>query len=466
MRKIIILSFFCSTVLALVAQGSISDFIENKLLQNATISLNIVDLHTGKPVCEFRPASAAIPASTMKLVTTSTALELLGADFRFQTYLEIDGTIADSVLNGNLYIYGGADPTLGSKYMGDSKFLDKWANAVKRAGIKEINGRVIADASFFDTEGINPRWTWEDIGNYYAAGIYGISYLDNTYELVLQSGLAGTTPKIIEMNPSIPELTFDNHLKSTSIAYDSAYIYGAPRAKDRAIYGAIPANRARFTIKGDIPNPDVLLVNHFVEKLRENDILIKEDVFFKTGSRKSIYTHQSPPLSDIIRQINVRSNNHYAEHLFRYLGALNQGDFSTSNAAINKIKSFWKEKGLPVEQLFMNDGSGLSPTNAVSATFFTELLIYMQTKSKNSAVFKASLPVAGENGTVSNFLKNTALKGKVHVKSGSIERVRSYAGYIDANGKNYAFAVIVNNANGSSRDVVKKTEKLLTEAIK
>ncbi|MEI8087543.1 MAG: D-alanyl-D-alanine carboxypeptidase, partial [Paludibacter sp.] len=149
--------------------------------------------------------------------------------------------------------------------------------------------------------------------------------------------------------------------------------------------------------------------------------------------------------------------------LFRYL-ALKNNPIATSNGAVKVIKEFWKSKGLPVEQLFMYDGSGLSPVNAVSANFFVELLMYMKTKSKNNAIFFNSLPVAGESGTLSSFLKNSALQGKLHAKSGTISRVKCYAGYINLKEKTYVFSLMVNNPNGSSKAVTKKMEEFLLSA--
>ena len=460
MKKLLPISFLLLAT-TLAAQNPVSKFINNDLLRNANISLSITDLNSGKAVYEHRSHHSATPASTMKVITTATALELLGSDFRFATELLIDGIItADGQLNGNLHIRGTGDPTLGSKHMGNLDFLNEWANTLIRAGIKSIDGKILPDADFFDTEGINPYWIWEDMGNYYAPSIYGISYLDNTYELVFQSEAVGSTPKIIDMIPSIPNLVFDNHLKSTAIKRDSAYIYGAPRSRFRSIYGAIPTNQSRFTVKGDIPSPDSLLAAHFTEKLQEKGIKIAGNSRTVNGKKNIIHTHFSPPLHEIITQINVRSNNHYAEQLFRYLGANDKG-IATSTMAAQRIKSFWQQKGLSCKQLFMKDGCGLSPVNAVSANFFVELLTYMQTKSKNADIFKASLPTAGINGTVAGLLKNTPLQGKVRAKSGSIAHVRAYTGYIDKDGKKYAFAVLVNNANGSSSQVVKKIEELL-----
>jgi len=453
--------------LSLFAGNPVDDFVRSPLLENANVSLLVKDLKTGETIYDFRPKSLATPASTMKLVTTATALELLGPDFCFETKLEVDGKISkDSVLTGNLYIRGGGDPTLGSEKLGEKDFLSKWIQAVKNAGIKRIEGGIVADASLYDDEGVNPHWTWEDMGNYYASGAYGISYMDNTYKLVLRSGHEGTTPEIIKTIPEIPELTFDNFLKSTSISFDSAYFYGAPHSNQRVIRGEIPANRAEFITKGDIPNPGLLLVHDFYKKLVENGFSISQlptDKVPGNTKRKTIYTHDSPPLSQIVKEINIHSNNHFAEHVFRYL-SLKNSSIATSNGAIRVIESFWKSKGLPVDQLIQYDGSGLSPMDVVSAQFYVELLSYMKTKSEYNTIFYNSLPVAGESGTLSSFLKNTTLQGKVRAKSGTISRVKCYAGYIDANGKNLIFAMLVNNANGSSKAVLKKMEEFLLQS--
>jgi D-alanyl-D-alanine carboxypeptidase/D-alanyl-D-alanine-endopeptidase (penicillin-binding protein 4) len=464
MKKHNLILFFLLAMLQLAAKTPVEGFINNPLLENANISLLVKDIETNQILTQFNPKNSFTPASTMKIVTTATALELLGTDFSFETKIEIDGLIsADGTFNGNLFIRGGGDPTLGSTKMGDIDFLNKWVAAVKKAGINRINGRIVADASYFDDEGVNPRWSWEDIGNYYASGAYGISYMDNTFKLVLRSGVIGTTPQILRIVPEISGLNFDNRLTSTAIKSDSAYFYGAPHSNSRYILGEIPANKDEFIIKGDIPNPGLLLAKHFHDRLIANGLIISQlptDKYVPATLHTEIYVHNSPPLSDIITEINNHSNNHYAEHVFRYL-SLKNNLIGTTSGAIQVIKSFWKSKGLPVDQLFMCDGSGLSPSNAVSAQFFVDLLTYMKTKSTNKNIFYNSLPISGESGTLSTLLINTNLQGKVHAKSGTISRVKSYAGYIYANYRTYVFAIIVNNPNGSSKTVVKKIEEFL-----
>ena len=466
-RNNLIFSLLLLSILV-TARNPVDDFVNNPLLVNANISLLVKDMKTNKTIYQFRSNNSTIPASTMKLVTTATALELLGPSFCFETKLEIDGTLSSNgVLNGNLYIRGGGDPTLGSEHLGDKDFLTKWVAKIQQIGIKRINGQIIADASLYDDLGVNPKWTWEDIGNYYAAGAYGISYMDNTYQLVLRSGDVGTTPEILRVIPELPALTFENNLKSTTIEFDSAYFYGAPHSYLRSIHGEIPANRMEYIIKGDIPNPGLLLAEHFQDRLVASGISINRlpsDVAYIQNNRRVILVQNSPPLSDIIRETNVKSNNGYAEQIFRYL-ALQKNKIATSNGAVEVVRAFWKSKGLPVEQLFMYDGCGLSPVDAVSSGFYVDLLVYMQTISPNKEAFFNSLPVSGKSGTLTGFLQKTPLQGKVHAKSGTISRVKCYAGYIDSKGINYVFAIMVNNPNGTSKAVTRKMEEFLLSIV-
>lgn len=449
-------------------QAQVSNFTNNKLLKNANISLCVKDLQTGKIISAHREHHLTTPASTLKLVTTATALELLGAEYKFATTLEIDGELNGSgTLNGNLYIKGSGDPTLGSTKLGNIHFLEKWIEAIKSLGIKKINGNIIADVTAYDSEGINPKWTWEDIGNYYATGIYGIAYKDNTYQLQLKSGNPGTTPQVIKTIPDIPELSFQLYLKSSTTQKDSAYIYGTPYSNERYIYGAIPANRNTFTIKGDIPRPGLILARDLRWKLTANGIEVSGNASDKVTSkerRKTIFTHYSPTLKEIVKEINIHSNNHYAEQLLRHL-SYSKYSIGTTPKSLDIIKNYWKAKGLSIEELVMYDGSGLSPSNAVSANFFVELLGYMQT-SKNSDAFFHSLPISGESGTLIHFLDNSRLTGKVSAKSGTIEQVKCYAGYLNDKHKRYVFAIMVNNANGKSYEVTRKIEQFLLAITK
>lgn len=462
--------------ITLYAQNPVDKFINNPILKSANISVMIKDMKTGKEICSHRPYSATIPASTMKLITTATALEILGPDFRYETTINYDGNIStDGTLNGNLYIVGSGDPTLGSAKSGDQNFLSKWVEAVKKTRIKQINGSIFADESRFDNEGYNSKWSWDDIGNYYAPGIYALAYLDNTLRVTFRSGAVGTTPDVTDISPKINGLKIENNLLSSKITFDSAYFYGAPKSLYRSVRGEIPANKTAFIVKAELPCPGLALANDFQQILIQNGIKVSQSAAEfsvretqkekKSAQRTTIYKHLSAPLSQIIKETNERSNNLFAEQIFKSL-SLKYDKVASNRRSLDIIRKYWKDKGLDVKQLVQHDGSGLSPADAVSASFFTDLITYMYTKSINKEAFFKSLPIAGRTGTLSGMLKNTTLEGKVYAKSGTIERVRSYTGYILLEEKEWAFAIMVNNASGSSWQTLKAIEDLLIDSCK
>jgi D-alanyl-D-alanine carboxypeptidase/D-alanyl-D-alanine-endopeptidase (penicillin-binding protein 4) len=168
-------------------------------------------------------------------------------------------------------------------------------------------------------------------------------------------------------------------------------------------------------------------------------------------------------LSDIIRETNVKSNNHFAEHLLRIIGRKSNPNIYSDplKEGIEAIDKFWKQKGIATQSIVMKDGSGLAPQNAVSPEFLCEVLGYMNNQSENKSVFFDSLPKAGLDGTLKSFMKGTKFERKIAAKSGSIEGVQCYAGYLMDGSKKYAFAVMVNKFNGTRSEVRSAIEKFL-----
>ncbi len=443
---------------SLAQTAGINSLVKAANMKHANIGIKVVDLSSGKAIHAYNEQMSLCPASCMKLVSSAAALELLGTEYTYKTILFTNGTVNEQgVLKGDIYIKGVGDPTLGSEFIDNNPkaFLDQWIADIRKAGIKSINGKIVALDGLFGYEGVSSWWLWADMGNYYAPGIYGISVFDNIYRLNMKSGTAGTTPEILGWEPTSLDLKFENNLKAATNNTDSAYIYGQPFDSERRIFGTIPQNRTLFTIKGDIPDPGLFLASYFAETLKKAGIPVSGKASssriekINPAEKKVLSQTISPDLKKMIQVVNFRSNNHYAEHIFRKIGSE------------NKVKEFWRSKGLDSDALFMYDGSGLSPVNAVSVGFLTDLLVYMATKSKYSEAFFQSLPRAGKEGTVVNFLKNTSLEGISRMKSGSMEGVYSYSGYVDKNGKRYAFSVMVNKFNGSRPEVRKQIEKLL-----
>ena len=448
-------------------------------MRGASFSLVVKDVQEGRTVYSYDTDRLQSPASVLKTVATATALEILGEDYRYPTTLEYDGILENGTLEGNLYITGSGDPSLGSSHFapGQNKFLSTWIAALQKAGIKHITGSVISDESIFDTEGVSIKWLREDMGNYYAPGSYGISIFDNMYKLSLQTGAAGTRPVLKGTEPDIPFIRFKNYLKAAPVSSDSAYIIGAPLDDVRYLYGVLPANREAYVLKGDIPDPALYLARYLTDQLQQKGIRVDgspscyrievEENRWKKGERKEIVTTYSPTLREIASICNHVSHNLYADALVKTVGLQYKPRrnemISSFGRGVQVVKEYWEKKGLDVFPLRMNDGSGLAPADKVSAGFMGELLVYMATESAVSDAFIASLPQAGIEGSVRNFLKGSKLQGKAHLKSGGITGVRSYAGYITKDGKTYAVAVFSNNYSCPMSRMTRALEKLLLQ---
>lgn len=467
MARILLLSIFGFLWFGGFAQNRFSDAVFELLnkpeYKNATVGIQVVALESQKELYNLNANKLLVPASTMKLVTTSTALNLLGSDYRFKTSIGYDGRINDKgELKGDLIVKGGADPALGSEYFQDHyfNFLQNWVKKIAETGIKRISGDLVMDASVYDSEKIPATWIWEDLGNYYGAGSDAFTVFDNLFRITFRSPKkVGELTKVIMTYPKIPGIEFNNEVVSSEVNRDNAYVFGSPLDKKRVIRGTIPANRKAFTIKASMPDPGSVLANELLGALAEAGIFLDGEVVFRKAGNHSvetIFVQLSPKLSDIVKVLNHESVNLFAEHLLKQL-AVEENGVGNREAGIDIVTNFWKSKGLETENILMEDGSGLSHFNAVSPHFFTQLLTFMA----NNKSFVESLPSPG-NGTLSLFDKNLLPENCLQAKSGSMTRVRCYAGYLLADsGEKLVFSIMFNHFHGSHSSLVKEIQQLL-----
>jgi len=446
----------------------------DKDLKNASISFYALDIDSNKVIGGLASSRSLVPASTMKLVTTATALEMLGPNKRFPTRIKYTGEIdTNCVLNGNIYIDGGGDPCLGSKRFPKQygNFINKWAIAIQNLGIDSINGRVIADATIFSEQMIPSTWIWADLGNYYGAGPCGLSIYENKCNVEFSSFNKGDSTEITCVYPYIPNLKFENNVKSMITHKDLSYIFGAPYQDDRIFKGGIPVNKEKFMVKGSIPDPAYLAAFELDMELRALGLKLAnpsttirkmkiDGLPIEKLKKRTVITTWSPKVISIINLTNMHSINLYAEHLMNQIGIAKyrSGDTGSGTQATTL---FWKKKELDVEGFYVYDGSGLSRFNAVTAKQLVGILKYMN-ESEHKELFLKSLPVAGKSGTLRTLGRGTAAQGRVKAKSGTMTRVKSYAGYVTTkNKRNIAFAIIANNYNCTSFQMKKKIEKIM-----
>lgn len=453
--------------------NAIRDFVSDSAFRNAGVSICIRDIESGRVLAQHNKNMALTSASVMKLVTTGVALEILGPDYRYFTRV---GTVTVRRINKTkvyIVIKGGGDPTLGSEYFSDhyGDFITEWAEAIIReTGLKEIDGCVIADASVFAYHPVAPGWSWADIGNYYGAGVHGLSAYDNMYRILFKTGGEGSKPEIFNIEPDIPELTITNDLKAYGNR-DNGYIYLEPYGKNAFIKGSIPVWKDTFALKASISDPPQLLANQLNKKLRELGVKISEPPLTlrnfnpdpdRLGSSSINTLTESPPLSEIIHVTNRESVNLFAEALVWTLDYVNTGyEGAYLNGGLKVIKEFLESKSVSTTGLYMMDGSGMSRSNAISSDFISSYLAYMDSEARYTEIFKESLAIPGE-GTLEPYFLDPVFKGNLSAKSGTMTRARNYAGYLTTkSGKRLTFGVLSNNYDCTTTQVTRKVEALL-----
>ena len=452
----------------------------NKLLSDssmisASVSICILNASTGETVCEYNPEESLMPASVLKLLTSAAAIELLGPGYCFKTRIGYTGSLnkITGLLLGDIVITGGGDPSLGSQYFKDhyGNFLEDWITSIKKFGIKKIEGRIIADDTRYDHQPVPPKWIWEDIGNYYGAGSYGLSVSDNMFEIHFITSGDSTIPEITKIVPDYSGYDLTNRLIASGND-DNGYIFAAPYANQGWISGTIPVNSDDFVLKASIPDPPLFLARHFDAMLDSAGISVsgspatKRLIEYRDESETELIAEViSPPLSQIIEVLNHESVNLFAEHLLKEMGKVFRNSGTTA-AGIDVLYRFLEDAGISKTGIFLEDGSGMSPMNAITSQGLAGILLFMRNRSANFTGFYNSLPDAGKEGTLKTSFKNPAFYSNLKAKSGSMTRVRSYAGYFKAgSGNDMVFSLIINNFSGPSRRIISGIEEIILETI-
>ncbi|PWE00679.1 D-alanyl-D-alanine carboxypeptidase/D-alanyl-D-alanine endopeptidase [Marinilabilia rubra] len=440
---------------------------------HASYSILVRDLNDKKELISVTPQRTLVSASLMKLVTTATALEVLGHDYQFSTRFWINGPVLNGELNGNLIVEGGGDPTLGSQYFKSQSpeiILSKVLEFLKEQGIERIEGNILVDNSWIKNSRFPSRRLWEDMGNYYGAPPAALTWKDNSFNIGLKSSSQlGQKCDIVEIDPPLKRISITSNVVSASHQNDSAYIYGLPGMRKWEIRGSIPAGINGFIIKGALPYPGMTFASEVAGKvLLQPGIGMQEvtDSGWKSDARL-IGEIKSPHLSEIVREINHRSLNLGADHLLLALGK-KAGNINLSDwdGGLELIRKYWGKRLTQPYYNNIKDGSGLAPLNTLSSVFLVGMIDYMYNNSPNRDVFKTSLAQSGRSGTLKYVWNDGVLNGKVWGKSGSMQDVMCYSGYVFRQGKSpLAFAIMVNHFGIESREVRKIIEKILEESI-
>ena len=455
--------------------GVLDGYKKDKDLQHAAYSFCIIEAATGKTLKEYNSELALIPASTMKIITTSAALGILGKNFsyktNFYTFQKTDSV--SGVSTTHLLIKGSGDPSFNSSYFynSDSVFFNPIIQKLKAKGIKKINGSIITDASCFDNA-IPSSWIWGDIGNYFGAGANGLSYHDNKFLLFYNSGALNTNANLESIFPTY--FSKKMNIQSSVIcagSEDDAFVFGDPNGYSRKVTGTIPPNKKHYEVEAQMPEPPLFFLDELYTELKINNLttnkvkLVMNDLpnyKFSQISEQLVCTHTSPKLEKIVYYTNTKSNNHYAESLLKTIGAFKTGKQGTTENGISAVANYWESRGVDVSGLNMADGSGLSRANTITTKIQATILSKIYRDTVIYSAFNASLPIAGKNGSMTNLCRGTCAENNMRAKTGYINRARGYCGYVKTkSGKDIAFSVIFNNYDCTPKEMKLKIEKLL-----
>jgi len=489
MRKGWLLGALAAVAMPLQAQVTLQQKIDQAVkaepLKGAVVGVMVQDA-AGHVVASREAGRRMVPASNMKLVTTGTALHALGPDFRFQTGIGYTGTVEDGTLHGDVYIIGGGDPTLGvvdTVAVKPDALFWRWKSMLKDAGISRIDGRIIGDGRAYEGHLENTTWGYDDTGTYYGAGCNALSFYENAVDYQVSAGVEGEPVKVVQRHPDTPWIHFGN-LTSTGPkgTGNSLYLYTTDLAPYAEMRGTYAVDRKPKMEHFANKYGALTCAYYFWQNLRDTgwdisggyaDIdrggYVRGADFvpaYKAGTPQPLGTSSSPVLSRIVRQTNVLSDNFYAEAIFRQMGERATGIAVYDSCRVAVADVLEGLVGEDLSGLRMEDGSGLSRLNTVSPAFLVSFLRSM-TRSKGFDAFLASLPKPGE-GTLSTLLPKLSAeqKNRIRVKSGSMDGVLCYSGYIlNEEGKPaFVFSLMVNGATAKTA-ALRETLGSLIEAM-
>ena len=470
--------------------ASIQAILSDPAVARAHWGISVVKLD-GSPVYALNDAQYFQPASNAKLFTTAAALALLGPQFTAKTYVVAEGAVSsDGRLSGSLRLIGGGDPTLSGRtypYNGHTErpdpplhALDDLAAQVAASGIRALDGTVVADDTLFVYERYGQGWGQDDLQWDYGAPVSALTVNDNVHYLTLAPGAAAGDAAIASWNPSLPDDAAGLKNEAITSPAGSQQHLGLDRQPDQTFlraFGTIPAggksasfgiavqDAAKFAgdsfaqalaTHGIAANPTVQVSHRLsgdtqiFEKESEQTVALRplpagqQLPFTLPANARIIAQRTSPPLSQLVTVTNKVSQNLHAEILLRLLGKAEGEDGSIAQGA-RVVRQFLVSAGVPPEDFFFYDGSGMSAQDVITPRAATTLLTYAA-RQPWGETYRASLPIGGVDGTLENRFTQPPLKGKVSAKTGTLAEVHALSGYLTAaSGHTLVFSILCND---------------------
>jgi D-alanyl-D-alanine carboxypeptidase/D-alanyl-D-alanine-endopeptidase (penicillin-binding protein 4) len=444
-KKILYLCFLC-----LISGFSVADTLGSLLKKHkqtrAVFSILAVDARSGKVVYQLNPNKPMIPASNMKLITSSAALHYLGKAYSFETKV--------GLLGNDLVIVGGGDPLLGDP-KNDSRpcqaadaLMDKIVEILQKAGVSAIEN-IIVDASFFDSNRVHPSWPRDQLNQWYACEVSGLNFYDNCIHL--EAARRGNRA-VLTMTPANSYVHLINQLKLISKGSSAVGAYRNSTPNKLLVRGNLN-QKAGFDVA--IENPAGLFASVFNDKLKACEISVKGQLLQKHVKQDSGIRYLvifKTPIADVLKRCNTDSLGLAAESLVKTISAENtQGRINGEwEHGLKLISRYLDSLKVSKEQYTLDDGSGLSRNNRLTTTSLVAVLRDMY-GSENAGVFTSSLAIGGQSGTIKKYFHQAPYKENIIGKTGYISGVRSFSGICKSPKGDIIFSILTEKGNGNTR---------------
>ena len=430
-------------------QAEIEAILSDPLLASSNIGMKVVSLGTGEVLYEKDAKKLYHPASTMKLITAATALVKLGPNYRFRTTLYM-GYLEDGQISRNIYLKGRGDPLF------DSDDLERMVEKLVEMDIKEMQGDIVVDETYFDAVRWGKGWMWDDgpIGGYYPH-LNALTINRNGVLVHISPGSKIDDPVRVHLDPPtqymkiVNEATTVGHSEKTRLTIERKD--GSTEENVLMVGGVIAIGQAEMNRRVDVLDPALYCGSLLQEMLANRGIAFQGKVRYGEvpAEATEIVTHISPPLSRILWEMNKPSDNLIAELLLKTIGAELRGTPGTAEKGLGAISGFLNEIGIDWEHYTLADGSGVSRYNLVTASLLTDLLVYMFRNFAVMPEYLAALPVGGVDGTLRRRMRGMKAEGILRAKTGTLRGLTALAGYTTtADGETIAFSIIMSNYHG------------------
>ncbi len=458
-------------------QARISEILAKPDLASAIVGIKVTSLDNGRVLFEENAGKLLRPASNMKIYTIAAALDRLTPDYRFNTSVFGARPDAAGVVHGDLRIYGRGDPSIAARFNNSDYFkgVNDLAARIVAAGVKRVEGDLVGDETHFIGPKYGSGWEWEDLTWYYGAEITPLTINDNALDLFVKPGAAVGERAIITTGPPDPLLSIDNQTTTApkgarrdlsvhrGLNQDTIRITGSIAVDDKGYTGGVgishPALLFVYLLRSALAQKGVVVAGKSRvtgEVITANEAMLRR----VNWPEPELAVLQSPPLSIIAAQTLKPSQNLYTELILRTLGNLppppppagapvtgipGVAVPTSEQAGLEVVRLFLKTAGIRPEALVLDDGSGLSRNDMITAEASVQLLVFMS-KHRYATAFRDALPIAGVDGTLRNRMKGTPAENNLRAKTGSLSSATSLAGYLTtAAGEKLAFSIMVNN---------------------